>query len=186
MNRHEPLPMRFARVRAGIRRRIVWNSTLTRFWRSPLPKKPSPKTPDGYRNRDPRRDLNANIAPKYPSAAIDGETSNERPSRNETAAPGRRAVATATLNSACQLRQRASLKGYFANSTNAQQPDSHMNRPGTPRPLPPSDTRPSRRYQGTTGLRLATQYDRARCGVQGYFPAHPAPPPARPALVLAV
>src|SRR5271157_1206239 len=55
-DRHELLPMRFARGRAGIRRRTVWSAALTRSGRNPLPVIPSPGAPDGYRNRDPRRD----------------------------------------------------------------------------------------------------------------------------------
>ena len=56
-SQHELLPMRFARVRAGIRRRTIWSAASTRSGRSPLPIIPSPGAPDGYRNRDPLRDF---------------------------------------------------------------------------------------------------------------------------------
>jgi hypothetical protein len=51
----ESAAMRFALVRAGIRRRAVWSN-----WCKPILEKSvlisSPEPPDGDRNRDPRRD----------------------------------------------------------------------------------------------------------------------------------
>lgn len=78
MDQQELLPMRLARVRAGIRRRVVWSAALSRAWKGPRPIRPSPETPDGYRNRDPREDHYENIRPKNPSAATNQGKSNER------------------------------------------------------------------------------------------------------------
>jgi hypothetical protein len=61
--------MRFARVRAGTRRRAVWGVELNRSWKGPRPNRPSPETPDGDRNRDPRKDRYKSIPEKRPSAA---------------------------------------------------------------------------------------------------------------------
>ena len=55
MDQQELLPMRLALVRAGIRRRVVWSIALNRSWKGPRPIRPSPETPYGYRNHDPRQ-----------------------------------------------------------------------------------------------------------------------------------
>jgi len=78
MDQQELLPMRLARVRAGIRRRVVWSVALSRAWKGPRPILPSPETPDGYRNRDPRKGHYENIAQRNPSAATNKEKSSER------------------------------------------------------------------------------------------------------------
>jgi hypothetical protein len=78
MDQQELLPMRLARVRAGIRRRVVWSVALSRAWQSPRPIHPSPETPDGYRNRDPRKGHYENIPQRNPSAATNKEKSSER------------------------------------------------------------------------------------------------------------
>jgi len=57
----------------------------------------------------------------------------------------------------------------------------------TPRLLwRPLDARFSCRYRGVLGLRFARRFPHARRRGCGFFPAHPMPPPAPPALVLAV
>ena len=78
MDQRELLPMRLARVRAGIRRRVVWSVPSNRAWKGPRPILPSPETPDGYRNRDPRKGQYENMPRRNPSAATNKEKSSER------------------------------------------------------------------------------------------------------------
>jgi hypothetical protein len=78
MDQQELLPMRLARVRAGIRRRVVWSVALSRAWKGPRPIRPSPETPDGYRNRDPGKGHYENTPQRNPSAATNKEKSSER------------------------------------------------------------------------------------------------------------
>ena len=73
VDQQELLPMRFAQVQAGIRRRVVWSVALSRAWKGPRPIRPSPVTPGGYRNRDPRKGHHGNVQPKNPSAATNEE-----------------------------------------------------------------------------------------------------------------
>ena len=88
MDQQELLPMRLARVRGlEIRRRVVWIVALCRAWQGPRPIRPSPETPDGYRNRDPRKDHYENILQKNPSAATNKEKSSEQPYKLEQPAP---------------------------------------------------------------------------------------------------
>jgi len=81
--------------------------------------RPSPETPDGYRNRDPRKDHYANVRCKNPSAATNKEKSSERRHKIERAHPAGTALLQPTLLPPRQLQQRAGLKGNFANSTDA-------------------------------------------------------------------
>jgi hypothetical protein len=79
VDQQELLPMRLARVRAGIRRRVVWSVALSRSWKGPRPIRPSPETPDGYRNRDPRKGhYDENVRQRNPPAATNKEKSSER------------------------------------------------------------------------------------------------------------
>jgi hypothetical protein len=78
IDQQELLPMRLARARAEIRRRVVWSIALTRSWEGPRPIHPSPETPDGYRNRDPRKGHYENIRPKTPLRQQTKEKSSEQ------------------------------------------------------------------------------------------------------------
>jgi len=96
-------PMRFSlggRVRAGIRRRVVWSLALCRAWKGPRPVRPPPDTPDGYRNRDPRKDHYENIRQRNPSAATNRRKAMWARFGNRTAGSRKHAVAPAHLSSA--------------------------------------------------------------------------------------
>ena len=107
VDQQELLPMRLARVRAGIRRRAVWNLALCRAWKGPRPVRPPPDTPDGYRNRDPRKDHYENIRQRNPSAATNKRKARGRRSEIEQPAPASTALLPPTRLPPCRLQQRA-------------------------------------------------------------------------------
>ena len=107
VDQQELLPMRLARVRAGIRRRVVWSLALCRAWKGPRPVRPPPDTPDGYRNRDPRKDHYENIRQRNPSAATNKRKARGRRSEIEQPAPASTALLPPTRLPPCRLQQRA-------------------------------------------------------------------------------
>jgi hypothetical protein len=107
VDQQELLPMRLARVRAGIRRRVVWSLALRRAWKDPRPIRPSPDTPDGYRNRDPRKGHYENIRQRNPSAATNKTKPHGRPSEIEQPAPASTLLLPPIRLPPCRLQQRA-------------------------------------------------------------------------------
>jgi hypothetical protein len=91
---------------------------------------------------------------------------------------------------ACSLQQRAELKGSFANSTNAQQPDGHTKHLFPKSGEVSAGASLSRRcledYQCAWGQRFGWQRQHSRIGRQSFLPTHRIPPATLPALVLAV
>jgi hypothetical protein len=116
MDQRELLPMRLARVRAGDptsgRLECCVKSCLERS----ASIRPSPETPDGYRNRDPRKDHYISIPQRNPSAATNQGKSRERRQKPEQPAAASTLSLQPTLLPSCQLQQRAGLKCNFANS----------------------------------------------------------------------
>ena len=104
-----------ARVRCGSHQRADPASSRLDPGESPRPIIPSPGTPDGYRNRDPRRDHDEDMHKK--ALCAPGKESRANGNKSPNTGSRKHAVATAHSSSAFRLQQRAGLKGYFANST---------------------------------------------------------------------
>jgi hypothetical protein len=107
VDQQELRPMRLARVRAGIRRRVVWSLALRRVWKGPRPVRPSPDTPDGYRNRDPRKGHYENIRQRNPPAATNQRKPRGRQSEIEQPAPASTPLLPPTRLPPGRLQQRA-------------------------------------------------------------------------------
>lgn len=89
---------------------------LNRSWKGPRPIRPSPETPDGNRNRDPRKDRYENIPQGKKPLCGNKQGKVE-------------CVARANSSSPAWLQQRAGLNVNFANSTGGLQSDRHSLNP---------------------------------------------------------
>jgi len=96
MDQKDLLPMRFALVRAGIRRRAIWST-----WCKPILEKSvllsSPEWPDGNRNRDPGEIVMKGL--------------NKKPLQQQI--------------SACYLLQRGRFGNHIVNSATTEQSGNH-------------------------------------------------------------